>query len=80
MNHTTEAIAALDVSRVPCRGRGRAYWLRRIELQRSVRPVTVLMTYQGTKDSLQMLRVEDQQPIEILRANGPHKSLRDPVR
>ena len=56
VNDTTETITALDVGRVPyhrCRDR-RARRLRWIELQRSVRPMTIVMIHEDAKGSLEM--------------------------
>jgi hypothetical protein len=37
------------------------------------------MVNKDANDSLQMLVVEDQEPVQTLRANGPHESFRDPI-
>ncbi len=38
------------------------------------------MIHENGEDALKMLLVQDQQPIEALRANGAHEPLCDPVR
>src|SRR5712692_3066006 len=47
----------------------------RREGQRSVRSVDVVMIHENGEDALKMLLVQDQQPIEVLRANGAHEPL-----
>jgi hypothetical protein len=38
------------------------------------------MIRENGKDPLEMLAVQDQQPVETFGANGPHKSLRHAIR
>ena len=42
--------------------------------------MSVVIINEHGEDALKVTRVEDQQPIEALGTNGPHKSFRDPVR
>jgi hypothetical protein len=82
VNHTTETIATLDTSLAPLRRRRerRAFRVRRSEGQRSVRSVDVVVVHEGGKGPLELLVVQDQQPVQTLRANGAHEPLRLPVR
>ena len=41
--------------------------------------MAVVMVNKDANDLLQMLVVEDQEPIQTLRANSPHEPFRDPV-
>ena len=41
--------------------------------------MAVVMVDEDANDLLEMLAVEDQEPIQTLRANRPHKPLRDTV-
>ena len=41
--------------------------------------MAVVMVNEDANDLLEMVAVEDQEPIETLRANGPHEPFRDPV-
>ena len=41
--------------------------------------MAVVMMDEDAQDMLEMLGIEDQKPIETLRANGPHKPLRHSV-
>ncbi len=43
-------------------------------------PMAVVMLREDVEDPLKMLVVQDQQPVETLGANGPHKSLRHAIR
>src|SRR5260221_946067 len=45
-----------------------------------MRPLAIVMTGEHGDDPLKMLVVQDQQPVETLGANGPHKSLRHAIR
>jgi hypothetical protein len=40
--------------------------------------VAIVMIREHGEDPLKMLVVQDQQPVETLGANGPHKSLTTP--
>ncbi len=42
-------------------------------------PMAVVMVNEHANDLLEMLAVEDQKPIQTLRANRPHESFRDTV-
>jgi hypothetical protein len=78
VNHTTETIATLDTSLAAFRRwrHGPTCRAGRREGQRSMRPVAIVMIREHSEDPLKMLVVQDQQPVETLGANGPHKSLR----
>jgi hypothetical protein len=41
--------------------------------------MAVVMVNEDANDQLEMLAVEDQEPIQTLRANRPHKPFRDTV-
>ena len=41
--------------------------------------MAVVMVDEDANDLLEMLAVEDQEPIQTLRANRPHEPFRDPV-
>jgi hypothetical protein len=42
-------------------------------------PMAVVMVDEDANDLLEMLTVEDQEPIQTLRANRPHEPFRDTV-
>jgi hypothetical protein len=42
-------------------------------------PMAVVMVDEDANDLLEMLAVEDQEPIQTLRANRPHEPFRDTV-
>ena len=42
--------------------------------------MAVVMVDEDANDLLEMLAVEDQEPIQTLRAHRPHESFRDTVR
>ena len=42
-------------------------------------PMAVVMVDEDANDLLEMLAVEDQEPIQTLRANRPHEPLRHAV-
>ena len=80
MKHTTETVATLDTS-LTRRRRGR--WtcrVRRSQGQRSVGPVAVVVIHEHVEDARKLLLVQDQQPVQALRANGAHEPLRHPIR
>ena len=68
MNNSTETITTLDtgLARLRCRRHWRTCRVRRIEGQRSMRPVAVVMVRKDVEDALKVLVVQDQQPIETL--------------
>jgi len=80
--HATETIATLDPSLVPlCSRRDpRTVRVRCSEGQGSVRPVAVVVVDEDVEEPLEVLLVQDQQPVETLRANGAHEPFRHPVR
>ena len=45
-----------------------------------MRPVAIVMIRENGEDPLQMLVVQDQQPVETFGANGPHRPLRHAIR
>ena len=78
MNRPTESIATYDAraTRFTCwqmlrRGRSQG--------QTTVGPMAVVMVDEDANDVLEMLAVEDQEPIQTLRANRPHEPFRDTV-
>src|SRR5947208_3644135 len=73
-------IATLDASLGPRRRPRRPCRAGRREGQRSVWPVAVVMLHEDVEDPLEMLGVQDQQPVETLGPNGAHEPLRDTVR
>src|SRR5205814_35592 len=70
----------MNLARVPVRHCQRICWMRRLEAQRAVRPVAIVVGDEASQDVLEMLFVQDQQPVETLRANGAHEALRHAVR
>ena len=42
-------------------------------------PMAVVVVDEDVKDMLELLVVHDQEPIQTLRANGPHEPLRHAV-
>jgi hypothetical protein len=81
-NHTAETIATLDTSlaRDCCSRERSACRMGRSEAQCSVRSVDVVVIHEDGEDPFEVLSVQDQQPVETLRAHGPHKPLGHPVR
>jgi hypothetical protein len=54
--------------------------MRRFEAERAMRPVALVVGDEATQDVLEMRFVQDQQPVETLRANRAHEALRHAVR
>ena len=54
--------------------------MRRLKAKRSVRPVAIVMFDEDGQDILEMLFVQDQQPVETLRANSAYEAFRHAVR
>ena len=69
MNHATEPITTHDTNLAPfgSRRQPRAHRTRRREAERSMRPVAIVMVNEARDDVLEVLLVEDQQPVETLR-------------
>ena len=82
VNHSTETIATLDtnLALLGCQRHRRARRIRRREAERSVRPVSVVVSDEDGEDSLKVLVIHDQHPVETLRANGAYEALRHPIR
>ena len=80
MNDTIETIPPQNASVTGyrrCRtGPRRLRWR---EGQRALWPVPVVMIDEHFKGSLEVLLVQNQQPVETLRADGAHESLGDTV-
>ena len=81
MNHASQTIATLDtrISHHHRRGGRQASWVRGNQIQRPVRAVAIVVIREDGQDPLKVLLVQNQQPVETLRANGAHKPLRDAV-
>jgi hypothetical protein len=79
VNHTTQSIASLDLTAAPFRHRWRCRFRRR-QTQRPIWTMSVVVINEDAKGLVEMRAIEDQQPIETLRADGPHQSLGHPVR
>jgi hypothetical protein len=45
-----------------------------------MRAVAIAVVTEHAEHTLEMLSVQDQQPVEVLRPRGPHEPLRDAVR
>ena len=78
MNRSTKSIATQDARATPftcwqTHRRGRS------QGQATMWPMAVVMVDEDANDVLEMLAVEDQEPIQTLPANRPHKPFRDPV-
>ena len=81
MNNTAETITAQNTSITGCRHiSSRPPWLRRRVRQRSMWPVPVVMIDEHLKDSLKVLLVQNQKPVETFRAGGPHEPLGNTIR
>jgi hypothetical protein len=78
VNHATQTIATLDMSRGTRRRARRAFWLWRCEGQCSVGPVAVVVGHEHVKRPLQVPLVHNQQTVETFRAGGADELLRDP--
>src|SRR5439155_25249367 len=53
---------------------------RRLELQRTMWPLRVVVIDVDAQHALEVAAIEDQQPVETFRANGSDEALRDGVR
>ena len=82
MNYSTETIATLDTNRDPLgyRRPQQRSRVRRLEAQRSMRPVAIVVVGVQRDGSLEVLLIQDQQPVETLRANGAYEAFRHAVR
>jgi len=62
VKHSTETIATLDtnLSRLRCRCGRRVCRMRRLEIQRSMGPMTIVVCDEDSQDVLEMLLVQDQ--------------------
>ena len=80
MNRSTETIATLDTNLAPlgCRFRQRACRMRRLKAQRSMRAVAIVVVDEEREDVLEVLLVQDQQPVETFRASGADEPPRHP--
>lgn len=82
VNHAAKAVPtpnALPIGR-GCRRRCFPRRLRRIECQRSVWTMDIVMSDERGNSPLKMSLIEDQQPVETLGASRPHKPLCDAIR
>ena len=68
VNHTVKSIATLESrgAELSCRCDQRSRPGGRIEGQRSVQPVAVIVGHEDLEDPLKVLLIQDQQPIEAL--------------
>jgi hypothetical protein len=78
VNHITKSIATLEASAAPLERRG-THWPGRSKDQGPVRPMAVVVINEHSKDMLELVWVEDQEPVKTLRANGQNEPLRHPV-
>src|SRR4051794_21620917 len=78
VDEAAEPVAAADLTR----GRSRSLYVRvgRTEFDRAVGPLTVVMVDVDAQHAFELAAVEDQQPVETLRAHGPDEALRGRVR
>src|SRR5262245_65112176 len=53
--------------------------MRRLEAERPMRAVSIVMVHEDSEDMFEVRQVQDQQPVETLGANGPHEPLRHSV-
>jgi hypothetical protein len=65
VNHTTKSIASLDITAAPFRDRWRCR-PRRPQTQCPMGTMSVVMMNEDAKSMLEMLVIEDQQPVEAL--------------
>ena len=78
MNDTAKPIVPLDVSTAPYWGR----WLWRLwwyQAQGAVGTMDVVVINEDAKNPLEMVLVQNQEPVEAFRTDGPHEPLRDAV-
>jgi len=78
MNDTAKPIAPLDVSTAPWWGR----WLWRLwwyQAQGAVGTMDVVVINEDAKNPLEMVLIQNQEPVEAFRTDGPHEPLRDAV-
>ena len=78
MNRPTKSIATQDALTTPFTG-WQPHGLGRSQGQATMWPMAVVVVDEDANDLLEMLAVEDQEPIQTLRANRPHEPFRDTV-
>src|SRR5436190_12928978 len=76
VDEATEPVAAVDLA--PARYRI-LLGFRRAELEPTVRPLGVVVVDVDAEHTLEVAVVEDQQPVETLRADGSDEALRDRI-
>jgi hypothetical protein len=77
VGEAAEAVAATDLADGWCRRWLRGLW--RLELERTMRPVRVLVRDEDPQDALEVAAVDDQQPVKTFGANGSDEALGDGV-
>jgi hypothetical protein len=76
-----EAVVSLDARRWRAhKGELPRSRIGRLEVERAVRPVAVVVVDEDPQDALEMASVHDQQPVEALGTDGADEALRDRVR
>ena len=72
MHDTAKPIAPLNVFTAPWWGR-RVWRLWRYQAQGAVGTMDVVVINEDTKDSLEIVLIQNQEPVEAFRPDGPHK-------
>jgi hypothetical protein len=78
VDEAAKQVAAVDLAR--CWTRSLGSWTWRLEIERQVRPLAVVVVDVDAKDVFKMAAVENQQPVQTLRPDGPDEAFRDCVR
>jgi hypothetical protein len=82
VDQSAEAISTFDLVwlRCGCETDHWLLWIGRSQVEGSVWPVAVVMVEEDAERSFEMLAVDDEEPVEALRADGAHEALGDGVR
>jgi hypothetical protein len=78
MNDTAKPIAPLNLFTAPWWDR-RVWRLWRYQAQVAVGTMDVVVINEDTKDPLEVVLIQNQEPVEAFRPDGPHKPLRHAV-
>jgi hypothetical protein len=78
---TAKEITSVDPGRLILAGQGQSDgWIRRLQLERSVRPMSVVVLDIDTQDLLKVSAADNQQPVQTLGTHRPDPPLRVGVR
>jgi len=82
VDQSAEPISTLDMDWSRRRDKAERWLIRiwRREVERAVRPVAVVVVDEDAKHALEVSLVDDEEPVETLRADGADEALGDGVR